>query len=257
MPRSPLVSLAMLAAVASIALAGGSAEGRGRNRHSGSLRHVRFDPDWEKHPSARYAAMSGDACTAELTRRGVAFTRVADAPGVATPVRLPGDVGGVVYRTEAPAHLRETSPYDVFDCRLVLALSDFSRVLKAHDVDEVRLFSAYRPGRRLADGETGLRHEGGLAIDARRFGKRAGPGGDRVWLDVERDFHGRLGADPCGPGAAPPSPATPEARALRAIACEAASQHLFTSILTPDYDRAHRNHFHLEVTPGVRWSLVR
>ena len=191
---------------------------------------------------------------------GVAFTRVvpADAAGVATPVRLPRDVGGVVYCTEAPAHVREASPYDVFDCRLVLSLSDFSRVLRAHDVDEVRLFSAYRPsGRALRDGEPGLRHEGGLALDARRFGKKPGPGPERVWLDVERDFHGRLGADPCGARAAPPSPATAEARELRSIACEAADLHLFTSILTPTYDRAHRNHFHLEVTPGVRWALVR
>jgi hypothetical protein len=220
---------------------------------------VRFHPDWEKHPATRYAAMSSTECLAELSRRGVEFTRVADAPGVATPLRLPKDVGGVVYRTEAPAHLRERSPYDVFDCRLVLALSDFSRVLRAHDVDEVRLFSAYRPpGRQLRDGEPGARHAGGLAIDARRFGKRLGAEQTaRVWLDVERDFHGTLGASPCGPGAAPPSPATPEARELRSIACEAADQHMFTSILTPSYDRAHRNHLHLEVTPAVRWYLVR
>ncbi len=78
-----------------------------------------------------------------------------------------------------------------------------------------------------------------------------------MWLDVEHDFHGTLGAPPCGPGAAAPSPATPEARELRSIACEAVDQHMFTTILTPSYDRAHRNHFHLEVTPGVRWYLVR
>ena len=95
-------------------------------------------------------------------------------------------------------------------------------------------------------------------MDARRFGKRsAGPDGSKVWLDVERDFHGTLGPPPCGPGAAPPSPSPPEARELRSIACEAADQHLFTSILTPSYDRAHRNHFHLELTPAVRWYLVR
>ncbi len=219
--------------------------------------HVRFHPDWEKHPSTRYAAMSGATCTAELTRRGIAFTRVAEAAGVVTPVRLPRDVGGVVYRTEAPDHVRASAPYDIFDCRLVLALSDFSRVLHAHDVDEVRIFSAYRPaGRSHRDGEPGTRHAGGLAIDARRFGKRTSTG-SRLWLDVERDFHGTVGPPPCGPGAAPPSPSTPEARELRSIACEAADQHLFTAILTPDYDRAHRNHFHLELTPAVRWYLVR
>jgi hypothetical protein len=217
--------------------------------------HVRYLPDWEKHPSARYAAMSGESCLAELTRRGVAFTRVEEAPGVVTPLRLPRDVGGVVYRTEAPDHVRASAPYDIFDCRLVLALSDFSRLLRAHDVDEVRIFSAYRPEKRGRDAAPGTRHAGGLAIDARRFGKRRGA--DRVWLDVEHDFPGAIGAPACGPGAAPPAPATPEAREIRSIACEAADLHLFTSILTPAYDRFHRNHFHLEITPQVRWTLVR
>ena len=234
---------------------------------SGKASQVQFHPDWETHPSARYASLGSEACLAELSRRGVEFTRVAEAPGVVTPVRLPGDVGGVVYRTEAPAHLRATAPYDIFDCRLVLALDDFSRVLRAHDVDEVRMFSAYRPdpqtpGHREGESVTpgGTRHAGGLAIDVRRFGKRSSTPdlpASRVWLDVERDFHGTVGPPPCGPGAAPPVPSTPEARELRSIACEAADQHLFTSILTPSYNRAHRNHFHMEVTPAVRWYLVR
>ena len=254
MLRPRLLPLALAALAGSLAALGLPGEARARKGSS----HLRYYPDWERLPSARYAAMSGDACLAELSRRGVTVTRVAEAPGVVTPVRLPKDVGGVVYRTDAPAYLRDRTPYDIFDCRLVLALSDFSRILRAHDVDEVRMFSAYRPTPGLKEGgEPGTRHAGGLAIDARRFGKRAGDGGERVWLDVERDFHGTLGVAPCGPGAAPPSPATPEARELRSIACEAVDQHMFTTILTPSYDRAHRNHFHLEVTPGVRWYLVR
>jgi len=254
MLRPRLLPLALAALAGSLAALGLPGEARARK---GSP-HLRYYPDWERLPSARYAAMSGDACLAELSRRGVTVTRVAEAPGVVTPVRLPKDVGGVVYRTDAPAYLRDRTPYDIFDCRLVLALSDFSRILRAHDVDEVRMFSAYRPTPGLKEGgEPGTRHAGGLAIDARRFGKRTDSQGERVWLDVEHDFHGTLGPPPCGPGAAPPSPATPEARELRSIVCEAADQHMFTTILTPSYDRAHRNHFHLEVTPGVRWYLVR
>ena len=45
-------------------------------------------------------------------------------PGVLAPVRLPEDVGGVVYRTAIAKHLRGTNPYDVFDCRLALALPE-------------------------------------------------------------------------------------------------------------------------------------
>lgn len=249
----PRPSFAVLAGVVVLALWGGEAfAARGKAR-------IKFHPDWEKHPATRYATMGAAECTEELRRRKIDFTPVKRAPGVQIPVRLPKDVGGVVYRTEIAAPLRATNPYDVFDCRLVLALDDFSKVLRAHDIDEVLMFSAWRPpGKRWPDGQVGTRHPGAMAIDAYRFGKKLGPGqSSRVWLDVLQDFHGSLGASPCGTGARPPAPSTKEARELRSIACEAADQHLFTAILTPNYNRAHRNHFHLEVTPEVRWSLVR
>jgi hypothetical protein len=220
--------------------------------------HVRFDGDWASHPSAKYAALDPASCKAELTQRGIGFTEVAHAPGVLAPVRLKGDVGGVVYRTELPDHVRKTSPFEVFDCRLVLALSDFSRILRAHDIDEVRIFSAWRPpAKSWPDDRLGKRHPGALAIDARRFGKHEDGATETTWLVVEDDFHGSLGAPPCGPDAAPPTVDTKEARELRSIVCAAADEHVFTSILTPDYNRAHFNHFHLEVTPDVSWSLVR
>jgi hypothetical protein len=221
--------------------------------------HTRFHPDWEKHPSTRYAALTAPDCLAELGRRKITFTPVQSAPGVLAPVRLPEDVGGVVYRTAIARHLRGTNPYDVFDCRLALALHDFSNVLRAHDIEEVLIFSAWRPpGKRWDDGKLGHRHPGALAIDAYRFGKKLAAGQtERTWLEVEKDFHGTIGPAPCGSAAAPPSPSTPEARELRSLVCEAADQHFFTSILTPNYDRAHFNHFHLEVTPEVKWFLVR
>jgi hypothetical protein len=230
---------------------------------------VRFAEDWAKHPSARYAAMTAAQCREVLTRRNVAFTPVPRAPGVLAPVRLPRGAGGVLYRTAEPEHRRTENPYDVFDCRLALALSDFSKILRVHDVDEVLMFSAWRPPPRLwPEDRLGTRHAGGLAIDAYRFVKKSAAGETtRAWLDVEQDFEGRRGAPVCGAGApttsaratrASPEPRDEAAgRELRSIVCEAADQHIFTSILTPNYDRAHKNHMHLEVTPGVQWHLVR
>jgi hypothetical protein len=221
---------------------------------------ARFHPDWAKHPSTRYGAMTADQCTAELGKRSIAFTRVQSAPGVLAPVRLPKDVGGVIYRTQIAAHLRDKNPFDVFDCRLVLALSDLSKILAAHDVDEVLMFSAWRPPSKKTwpEGKLGTRHPGGLAIDAFRFGKKLAPGQtERTWIDVEKDFSGQIGAPPCGADAQKPSPDTAGAKELRSIVCEAADQHIFTVILTPNHDRAHKNHFHLEVTPDVKWHLVK
>lgn len=237
-----------------VLLVAGSA---GADKKKGS---ARFHPDWAKHPSTRYGAMTADQCTAELGKRSVSFTRVKEAPGVLAPVRLPKDVGGVTYRTQIASHLRNKNPFDVFDCRLVLALSDFSKILAAHDIDEVLMFSAWRPPSKKTwpEGKLGTRHPGGLAIDAFRFGKKLAPGQtERTWIDVEKDFSGHIGAPPCGADAPKPAPDTASAKELRSLVCEAADQHIFTSILTPNFDRAHKNHFHLEVTPDVKWYLVR
>ncbi|HEY0469235.1 MAG TPA: extensin family protein, partial [Polyangiaceae bacterium] len=61
----------------------------------------------------------------------------------------------------------------------------------------------------------------------------------------------------CVPSAHPPSPASAEACELHELVCAAAEAHLFNSILTPNYNPAHKNHFHLELTPDVDWFMLR
>lgn len=216
-------------------------------------------------PAIRYGNLDRGTCESELSRRHIAFTPVAEARGVLAPVRLAGPLHGVTYHSALPARQRATSPYEILDCRLVLALDDFSKILEKHDIVEVIHFSVYRPPSLHRDAlahhsstgsELSLRsslrtqHAGALAIDAGWFKRR-----DGTVLQVQRDFHGRIGTKTCGPGTGP-SPATPEALELRRIACEAADAHLFNVELTPDYNWPHRNHFHLEVTPQARWFLV-
>jgi hypothetical protein len=219
-------------------------------------RSVRIDPhitapaDAADSPAVRYASLSQDDCEAELATRDIAFTREA-APAVLAPVRVTGALRGVVFRTDGKEAARVTSPYEIADCRLVLALDDFAAILARHDIVEVRHYSMYRPPRGWPEGKLGARHAGALALDAGRFITR-----DGAVLDVDRDFHGKLGARPCGDGAAP-RPATPAAIELRAILCEAVDARLFNVVLTPNYNRPHKNHFHLEVTAGVSWFLVR
>jgi len=209
-------------------------------------------PGAARTPACRYARMTAPSCFKELDRRRIAYRRVAHAPGVLIPVRLKGKLGGVLYRTDYPDDKRPTVPYEVLDCRLALALDDFSDILRAHDIDEVRLFSAWRPpSKKWPKGKIAKRHPGALAVDLRVFKKKSGEE-----LSVVDDFHGRIGNTTCGSKAAEPKPATAEARELRSIVCEAADQHLFNVILTPDHDKPHHNHFHMEVTHGVEWFIV-
>ncbi|WP_437688017.1 extensin family protein [Sorangium sp. So ce176] len=94
----------------------------------------------------------------------------------------------------------------------------------------------------------GTRHPAGLAIDVGALRKR-----DGTWISVARHFHGRIGDKTCGAGA--PQPELPEARELRSIVCEAADLGIFTYVLTPNYNAAHADHYHMEIKAGVRWFL--
>lgn len=200
-------------------------------------------------PAVHYGSLDRASCERELVRRHVPFTPVGETRGVLAPVRLTGPIHGVTYHSALPTSQRARSPYEIVDCRLALALDDFSRILEKHDIVEVIHFSVYRPPSPRVT-HLAHQHAGALAIDAGWFKKK-----DGTVLQVERDFHGRIGAKTCGPGTGP-WPVTPQATELRSIVCEAAGDHLFNVELTPDYNYPHRNHFHLEVTPNVRWFLV-
>jgi len=200
-------------------------------------------------PAYRYGQLSRAGCERELANRKIHFRRET-ARGVLAPVRLEGALRGIRFRGDLAERERATSPYEIADCRLVLALDDFAAILARHDIVEVRHYSMYRPDKALAAGTVGKRHSGALAFDAGRFIDK-----DGKELVVDRDFHGAIDAKTCGDGAAPES-ATAEALELRAILCEAVDAHLFNVVLTPNYNQPHHNHLHLEVTPGVKWFLV-
>jgi hypothetical protein len=213
--------------------------------------NVAVPADASTAPAVRYAGMTGPECLAELARRKIAFTPAAETPGVDAPVRLASALHGVAFK---PIHYAPeeamTADATVVDCRLALALDDFGEKLAARGVSQIGYISAYRrdPTGKV---KAGQRHPAGLAMDVAWIRK-----GDGATLNVLDDFHGRVGSRTCGPRAAPPSPATEAARQLREILCEAASERLFNVLLTPNYDRAHHNHVHLEVRRNIGWFLV-
>lgn len=206
--------------------------------------------DATETPAYRYAQLSRSQCEAELKARQISFKRES-ARGVLAPIRLTGPLSGIFFRGEGTDESRAHSPHEIVDCRLVLALHDSTEILREHDVVEVRHYSMYRlpepswPRNKPAD-----RHMGAVAIDAGKFFKK-----DGSVLDVDRHFHGRIGAKTCGAGAAP-RPATAESLELRKLLCKLVERRLFTVVLTPNYNVPHKNHFHLEVAAGKKWFLV-
>ncbi len=203
--------------------------------------------------AAAYGQLDSAECLALLDERHIPYSREEPKRGVKIPVRLTGKVAGVLYRTDFPDGERASVPWEIFDCRLVLSLDDFGEVLRAHSIVEVRMFSAWRPpAKSWPMTEWARRHQGALAIDVRELRKDNGE-----VLNVLEHFHGQLGAEQCVPSARPPNPDSAQARELHELVCRAAETHVFNSILTPNYNPAHRNHFHLELTPDVDWFMLR
>jgi hypothetical protein len=199
----------------------------------------------EGSPVLGYATLDRDACERELTKRGIAFARAEDTPGVRAPVRITGPLHGVAVHSALPAAQRARSRADLVDCRLALALDDFAASLSERGIVEVIHLSAYRS--KKEGGCTvkypGEQHCAALAVDVASFGKK-----DGTKLVVDRDFHGKVGSLTCATGAPPPNE-------LWDIACSSAGKQ-FQVVLTPNWNAEHKNHFHLELTVHD-WVLAR
>jgi len=206
------------------------------------------DVEAEGSPAYAYANLSNRAAYAELDRRRIAYLPETAIRGVRAPMRLKGPLNGVTIRSTLPEAEWDTTPYNILDARLALALDDFTRLLAMHDIVELVHFTMYRVPK-VRGNEPQFRHPGGLAIDVGALKKANGE-----WLSVGPHWPGEIGAQTCGSGAR--RLLTRRGRELMSIACEVADRRLFHYMLSPHFDHAHDDHWHLEVKPGVRWFLV-
>jgi len=84
-------------------------------------------------------------------------------------------------------------------------------------------------------------HRFGLALDVYALTLD-----DGTKLVVEDDFEVREDRGTCEGEA----PAAPKARVLRDVACRLFRAHVLSTVITPNYNAGHRNHFHWDVRPG-------
>src|SRR5262249_46547564 len=111
------------------------AQRRAHRMPSSTTAHITSPSDARTTPAGRYGQLSQAECEAELVSRKIDFVRET-GNAVLAPVRLTGPLHGVVFRTDAKDKDRPTSPYEIADCRLVLALDDFTEILRSHDIVE-------------------------------------------------------------------------------------------------------------------------
>lgn len=180
-------------------------------------------------PTAR--ARSASACLRALDRLGVKYKR-ARQRGIDIGVRVLGDIRGVTYRGYQKKAL-------VLDCSLVVSLAHAAEFFVQHGIERVTYSSAYQR-RKVRGSDRWSQHSFGLAIDIHTFS-----GEDLGSLSVKDDYEQGLGDEVDCIG----QPLTENGAILRTLSCQLARSELFESVLTPDYDAAHYNHYHLEARP--------
>jgi len=125
-------------------------------------------------------------------------------------------------------------------CELITRLPALSQLLRQHGVTRVHVNSSYRDQPRVSF------HTFGLALDIAAFDTKQGP------LVVATDFELAPEVATCDA-----TPQTERGRALLALACAIGQSGLFSSVLTPNYNAGHRDHFHLDVRPDDARLFVR
>ena len=135
----------------------------------------------------------------------------------------------------------------MIDCSLAISLDEAGRYMRALGIVKATFSSAY--SRRNVRGTNHpSKHSYGLAIDVHTF---TGP--DLGTLRVDRDYEQGLGDEVDCVGA----PLTQGGAVLKILQCQLVRSGLFHLVLSPDFDDAHHDHFHLEVKPWSERSALR
>jgi hypothetical protein len=193
-------------------------------------------------------------CLGELDALGVGYMPT-QAKGVADAVNLTGPLNGVIFASGTGTSVTG----DPIACEFIKQLWQFAALLKERGFDRVGTLGSYcyrcccawsstNYCRGPSDPEPSCgsdgysNHSWGRAVDVRYLHKS-----DGTTYDVNNTSHfveWTGSGDTCGPGVAAQSGIS---RELYDLVCEASARQIFSTTLTPNYNAAHRNHFHLDI----------
>jgi hypothetical protein len=223
--------------------ASGAASGTG-----GSAGTIASDAGTETGPDVALG------CLERLRGRGVVYQRV-EAKGVVDAVELDGRLNGVLIANGTS----QNPTRDPMACEFVETLHAFTGLLEERGFDRIGTLGSYCYRCCCAWSETNFcrgpedpepecgssgfsNHSWGRAIDVRYLYKS-----DGTVYDVDDPAHFVEWSGPsetCGAALAAQSGVS---RELYQLVCEASARRLFSTVLTPNYNDAHRNHFHLDI----------
>jgi hypothetical protein len=186
-------------------------------------------------------------CHGWLDLYGLEYTLGPANAGVSDPVTVTTPINGMVHR-----YTSNTTPRTTFfmDCTLARSLAKAAAILRAHDVVEVADIGVYNY--RCIGGEgtppdcpQGIsQHAYAKAIDLAAFKTS-----DSTVYTVNTDWIIDPDAeDTC----AAPTVAGKDAW-LHQLICELKAAGTWNIVLTPNYNAAHRDHFHVDLTTGANF----
>ncbi|MBP9087545.1 MAG: extensin family protein [Kofleriaceae bacterium] len=185
-----------------------------------------------------HAEPAAARCRAELDARKITY-KIVSRKGVANAVEVTSALGGITYTTDGAGF--------ILDCSLAVSLDEAGSYLTALGFTQAYFSGAYSR-RNVRGTNRPSKHSFGLAIDVHRF-----TGAQLGTVRVDRDFEQGLGDQLDCIGA----PLTEAGAALKIAQCQLVNSGLFSLVLSPDYDDAHYDHFHLEVVPWDKRQTLR
>lgn len=183
-------------------------------------------------------------CYEWLDLYGVNYTLGPDRPGVAEPVTVTTPIGGVAYR-----YVSFDSPRTTFfmHCDLALALAQSAYHLRIRDIIEVVDIGVYNyrciGGGTPPDCPNGIsQHAYARAIDIAGYTT-----GDGSYFSVNDDWI----IDDAGEATCDADTEPGKDFFLHDAICAQKQAGIWNTVLTPNYNAGHRDHFHIDRKPGA------
>ncbi len=200
-----------------------------RSQNFANFRALIPGATWREARARMWLIRPQAQCHAALREAGIAFRPLGDHPTpIPSPVEILGPVDGVWFRM-----VHDDRPFTL-SCEMALRLKTIARIVKRHGIRGVDVISAYRHWPRQSF------HTFGLGLDMARFWSP-----EKGWLSVYDDFVETPAEYTCEAD----EPENEKAKTLLSIACEIYRSGQFSSVLTPNYNEGHRDHFHLDARP--------
>lgn len=190
-------------------------------------------------------------CLEDLTQRGVPYQKTV-ARGIVDAITIAAPINGVTFTNETS----DKPTAQPMACEFVRTLFAFAEVLKAHGIHKVGTLGSYCYRCCCAYSTTNFcrgpsdpepdcsangysNHSFGRAVDVRYI---TFDDGRSVDINKDADFKATAGGT-CGAARASQ---TGVSKTLYDIVCETAEKKIFSTILTPNYNSDHRNHWHMD-----------